>query len=173
MSHRWMSLPLALACAASLAAQQPAAKDPHAGMMMAGGMMADPAMERMMQAMMGRMVFAPAHLLAMQDTLKLTPAQVAALTALRDRARSARDAALTGAEPHLAAMAQATDSAAVKEHFTAAHDAMGRAHWAELSAALQARAVLSEPQRAQVQALADSMHARMRAQHPDMMERHN
>ena len=177
MGHRWTLIPLAVACAVSLAAQQPPAKDPHAGIMMRGmpmqGGMMDPGMDQMMQAMMGRMVYAPAHLLMMQDSLKLTPAQVTALTSLRDRSKAAHDAALAAAKPHLDAMAQASDSAAVKEHFTAAHDAMGKAHWAELSAALQAQALLSAPQRATVQAMVDSMRARMRAQHPDMMDRHN
>jgi len=55
----------------------------------------------------------------------------------------------------------------------AAHDAMGQAHWAMLGAAAQAKDVLTAAQRAQVQAWVDSMHGRMRAQHSDMMERHN
>lgn len=186
MSHRWTLVPLAVICAASLAAQQPDTTkrpahpemDAH-GMMMAhpgtemGGMMSDPAMEQMMDAMMGAMMYAPKHLLAMKDTLQLTADQVTRLNAIAQRATAAHDAALAAAKPHLTEMAQATDTAAMKHHFTAAHDAMGQAHWAMLSAAAQAKTVLTVAQRAQVQAMADAMHARMRAQHSDMMERHN
>jgi len=185
MSHRWTLIPLAVVCAAALAAQQPdTAKPAHPGMgghgmMMAhpgigmDEMMADPAMEQMMDAMMGSMVYAPRHLLAMKDTLHLTADQVTRLTAIAQRAATAHDAALAAAKPHLTELSQATDTAAMKHHFTAAHDAMGQAHWAMLSAASQAKAVLTVVQRSQVQAFADSMHARMRAQHPDMMERHD
>lgn len=184
MNHRWTLMPLAIVCAASLAAQQPDTAKPahpemgahgmmmgHPGMEMSG--MMDPAMEQMMDAMMGSMVYTPRHLLAMKDTLHLSADQVTRLNAIAQRAAAAHDAALAAAKPHLGEMQQATDTAALKHHFTAAHDAMGQAHWALLSAAMQAKAVLTVVQRAQVQALADSMHARMRAQHPDMMERHN
>lgn len=172
MSHRWMLI--ALACAAPLAAQQPdtAKPMPHPGMpgmmmqqpgMAMGGMMGDSAMEEMMHAMMGNMAFMPQHLVAMKDTLKLTPDQITRLTAIAQRAQTAHDAALAAAKPHVAEMSQATDTAAMKHHFTAAHDAMGQAHWAMMSAALQAKAVLTVVQRAQVQAMADAM----------MMERHH
>ncbi len=185
MGHRWTLVPLAVACAASLVAQQPDTAKPmpiHPGMpglmvprpgMDMGGMMGDSAMEQMMHVMMGSMAFMPQHLVAMKDTLKLTPDQVTRLTAIAQRATTAHDAALAAAKPHVAEMAQATDTAAMKHHFAAAHDAMGQAHWAMLSAAAQAKAVLTPAQRTQVQAMADSMHARMRAQHSDMMERHN
>jgi len=36
---------------------------------------------------------------------------------------------------------------------------MGSAHWAMVSASLQARGVLNDAQRRQVEAMADSMHA--------------
>ena len=161
VSHRWTLVPLALLCAASLAAQQPPAAAPHAGMpamRMHDGMMADPAMEHMMDAMMAGMEYMPQHLLAMKDTLKLTADQVTRITAIGQRAKTSHDAALAAAMPHLDEMAQATDTAAKKHHFIAAHDAMGEAHWAMLNAALQAKAVLTDAQRAQVSG---------------MMERHN
>jgi Spy/CpxP family protein refolding chaperone len=127
----------------------------------------------MMRAMMGSMAYMPQHLLAMKDTLKLTADQVTQLTGIAQRAKTAQDAAMAAAKPHFDEMAEATDTVAMKHHFTAAHDAMGQAHWAMLSASAQAKAVLTAAQRAKVQALAESMRARMRAQHPDMMERHN
>lgn len=182
MRHRWTLIPLAVVCAASLAAQQPDTAKPahpemgphrmmaHPGMDMSA-MMGDPAMEQMMDAMMGSLMYAPRHLLAMKDTLHLTADQLTRLTAIAQRAATAHDAALAAAKPHLAEMSEATDTAAMKHHFTAAHDAMGQAHWAMLSAALQAKAVLTAVQRTQVQAFADSMHARMRAEHPAMMDR--
>jgi LTXXQ motif family protein len=184
MNNRWTMIPLAVACAASLAAQQPdtAKPQPHPGMAMPmmmrhpamemGGM-GDSAMDQLMGAMMASMIYMPQHLVAWKDTLQLTADQLTRLNAIAQRAKTAHDAALAAAKPHLTEMSQATDSAAMKHHFTAAHDAMGQAHWAMLSAAAQAKAVLTPAQRTQVQALADSMHARMRAQHPDMMERHN
>ena len=161
MSHRWTLVPLALLCAGSLAAQQPPAAAPHAGMHgmpMHDGMMADPAMQHMMDAMMAGMEYMPQHLLAMKDTLKLTADQITRITAIGQRAKTSHDAALAVAMPHLDEMAQATDTAAKKHHFIAAHDAMGEAHWAMLSAAMQAKTVLTDAQRAQLSG---------------MMERHN
>jgi hypothetical protein len=182
MNHRWMLI--ALACAAPLAAQQPdsAKRMPHPGMGRRGMMKQHPDMgmdemmmgdSTMMRVMMGSMAYMPQHLLALKDTLKLTADQVTNLNGIAQRAKTGRDAALAAAKPHLEEMAAATDTAAMKHHFMAAHDAMGQAHWAMLSAAAQAKAVLTAAQRAQVQAWMDSMHARMRAQHSDMMERIN
>ena len=182
MSHRWMLI--ALACAAPLAAQQPdsAKRMPHPGMGRGGMMMQHPGMgmdemmmgdSTMIHAMMGSMAYMPQHLLDMKDTLHLTADQVTRLTGIAQRAKTARDAALAAARPHLEEMAAAKDTADMKHHFMAAHDAMGQAHWAMLGAAAQAKDVLTAAQRAQVQAWVDSMHGRMRAQHSDMMERHN
>ena len=181
MGHRWMLI--ALACAAPLAAQQrdTTKRMPHRemgrrGMKQHPDMGMDEMMmgdSTMMRAMMGSMAFMPQHLLAMKDTLKLTADQVTSLNGIAQRAKTAHDAALAAARPHLEEMAEAKDTADMKHHFMAAHDAMGQAHWAMLSAAAQAKVVLTAAQRAQVQAWVDSMHGRMRAQHSDMMERHN
>ncbi len=61
------------------------------------------------------------------------------------------------------------DTSAIKVHFQAAHGAMGKAHWAMLASALQARAVLTDAQRAGMQAWADSMQA-WTEQHRQMMK---
>jgi hypothetical protein len=176
---------IALACVAPLAAQQPdsAKRMPHPGMGRRGMMMQHPDMgmdemmmmgdSTMMRVMMGSMAYMPQHLLALKDTLKLTADQVTSLNGIVQRAKAARDAALAAARPHLEEMAEAKDTADMKHHFTAAHDAMGQAHWAMISAAAQAKVVLTAAQRAQVQALVDSKHAHMRARHSEMMERHN
>lgn len=142
--------------AAPLAAQQP-------GMMGQGMMPHMMPMEHMMAPMMGAMVFAPDHLLARKDSLGLTPQQLTRLTALRDAAKTAHDAAAAEAKAHMNALAQAfqggaPDTAAVKLHFQAAHTAMGNAHWAMLTAAAQAKAALTDGQRARVTAWAGAMH---------------
>jgi hypothetical protein len=119
-------------------------------------------MEQMMAPMMRAMAFTPDHLLARRDSLNLTPPQITRLTALRDAAKSAHDAAAADAKAHLDEMAQALnvaspDTTAVKMHFQAAHAAMGKAHWAMLAAAAQARAVLTDDQRARVDRWANAM----------------
>ena len=133
---------------AALAAQQP-------GMMGQGMMPHMMQMEQMMAPMMSAMAFTPDHLLARKDSLGLTPQQVTRLTALRDAAKTAHDAAATEAKAHMDALAQAfqggaPDTATVKLHFQAAHTAMGKAHWAMLTAAAQAKAALTDDQRARV-----------------------
>ena len=60
------------------------------------------------------------------------------------------------------------DTAAVKTHFQAAHNAMGKAHWTMLASAVQARAILTDAQRAKIRTWADSMQAWME-QHRQMM----
>jgi len=110
-------------------------------------------MEQMMAPMMRAMAFTPDHLLARKDSLNLTPQQVTRLTALRDAAQSTHDAAAAEAKAHMDGVGQALmvatpDTGAVKMHFQAAHSAMGRAQWAMLSAAAQARGVLTDEQRA-------------------------
>ncbi len=101
------------------------------------------------------MAFTPDHLLAGKDSLNLTPQQVARLTALRDGSKGAHDAAAADAKMHMDGVGQALnvaspDTGVVKMHFQAAHTAMGKAMWAMLAAAAQARAVLTDEQRARV-----------------------
>jgi len=155
---------VALALAAPLVAQQ--SDSMHHPVMGAGHgmMMDDPMMERMGPSLMRMMLYTPQHLLARKDALGLTPDQVGRLTALRDGAKTARDAAMAEAETHLKELEQVAnaakpDSAALKTHFQAAHNAMGKAHWTMLAASAQARAVLTDAQRAKVQVWADSMQA--------------
>ncbi|HEX4600934.1 MAG TPA: Spy/CpxP family protein refolding chaperone [Gemmatimonadales bacterium] len=165
----------ALALAAPLAAQQPATPDRiHHPMM--GASMSDMTESSLMGPVMRMMAFEPQHLLARKDALGLTADQVSHLTALREAAKSARDAAHTEAETHvkeLAAVANAPqpDTAALKTHFQAALNAMGKAHWAMLTSAVQARTVLNDAQRTKTQAWADSMEASAE-QHRKMMPGH-
>jgi len=131
------------------------------------GGMQHPMMGQMMRPMMRVMAFAPGHLLERKDALALTAQQVTRLTALRDAAKTAHDAAAADAKSHGEALAQtmqasAPDTAALKLHFQAAHAAMGNAHWAMLRAAAQARGVLTDAQRGRVDGWADSMEMRHR-----------
>ena len=170
----------ALALASPLAAQQPGRPDsmrppmmgpgPMSGMGMAGG---GPMMQEMGPAMMKVMLYAPQHLLARKDALALTPDQITRLTALRDAAMKAREAAEAEAMMQLKELEQVEEAAlpdtvALKTHFQATHAAMGKAHWAMLASAAQARAVLTDAQRGKQQVWADSMHAWV-LQHHKMM----
>lgn len=119
-----------------------------------------------MMTMMRGMAFGPEHLLNRKDALELTPQQVTRLTAIRDAAKAAHDAAMADAGNHMreladAMKAAAPDSNAMKTHFQAAHAAMGRAHWTMLTAATQARAVLTDVQRGRVEGMADAMMMQM------------
>lgn len=170
-----MRMLLALTVAVPLAAQQPdSAKKPAMpmghqmgpGMMhgerMQGGMMDMQGMMGMMGPMMRSMAFAPAHLLERKDALELTPQQVTRLTALRDAMKTTHDAAHAEMQTHMGAMATvmkaaSPDSTQLKLHFQGAQAAMGRAHWAMLSAAAQARGVLTDVQRGRVEGWADAM----------------
>jgi hypothetical protein len=186
-----MRMLLALAIAAPLAAQQPDSAK-HMPMPMGQGM-AGHEMQRMpdmmgqmmemMGPMMRTMAFAPDHLLSRKDALELTPVQVTRLTALRDAAKTAHDAAVKDMQTHMAGMAQtmkasAPDTTALKQHFQEAQAAMGRAHWAMLSAAAGARALLTDAQRGRVDGWADMMEmhrdemmkTRMGGEHPGMPE---
>ncbi len=165
--NAWRMGLVAVALAAPLAAQQPGAMPPQ-GPMMAQGMMM---MQEMMGPMMRAMVYAPEHLLGHKDALSLTDQQVARLTAIRDAAKAVHDAAATDAKGHRDALAQAfaapaPDTAAVRLHFDGMHTAMGKAHAAMLRAAAQAKAVLTDAQRARVEGWADMM------QMGPMMQRH-
>jgi len=172
----WKVALFALALAAPLGAQETAKSDSMRHPTMGadhGMMMNDPMMEQMGPAMMRVMLYTPQHLLARKDALALTADQVTRLIALREGSKTARDAAIADAMTHMkeletAANAPHPDTSALKTHFQAAHAAMGKAHWAILASATQARAVLTDAQRTKVQVWADSMQAWMK-QHRQMM----
>jgi hypothetical protein len=156
--------------AGPLAAQQPMMGQGPMGQMMMG----DHMMQQMGPAMMKMMLYTPQHLLARKDALGLTADQVGKLTALRDTTKTAHDVAMAEAQTHMKEMEQAAnaptpDTSALKVHFRAAHNAMGKAHWLVVAASAQARAVLSDGQRTKVQVWADSMQAWMH-QHQKMMK---
>jgi Spy/CpxP family protein refolding chaperone len=116
----------------------------------------------MMAGMMAAMATAPEHLLAQKAVLRLSADQERQLTALRDAARPAHDAALRDAQGHARELAEVfgasrPDTAAVRAHFQGAATAMEQAHLAMLTAAARARAVLTDAQRRQI----DSLHAGM------------
>jgi Spy/CpxP family protein refolding chaperone len=116
----------------------------------------------MMEGMMAGMAAAPEHLLAQKAALGLSADQERQVTALRDAARPAHDAALRDAQGHQRELtevlrAAAPDTAAVRAHFQGAHAALGQAHLAMLTAAARARALLTDAQRRQL----DSLHAGM------------
>jgi Spy/CpxP family protein refolding chaperone len=135
----------------------------HATMQMGQGMgQGHQMMAEMMGPMLKSMAFAPAHLLDRKDVLELTPQQITRLTAIRDAAKQAHDAAHHDAQAHMAEVgkamqAAAPDTAAVKMHFQGAHTAMGKAHWTMLAAAAQARALLTDRQRGRVEGWGDKM----------------
>ena len=116
-------------------------------------------MDSMMAPMMRSLATAPERLLTRKAALHLTSDQVSQLTALRDAARPARDSASQQAMTHLREMDEvmhtaAPDTAAVRHHFEAALRYMGQAHMTMLDAAAQARSVLTDDQRKQVDAAA-------------------
>ena len=165
---------LALAVAAPLAAQQPdSAKKPMPmDHQMGPGMMQGRMMERhgpmmghmshMAGPMMRGMGYMPEHLLMKKDQLQLTAQQITRLTALRDAAKTAHDAAQADAKTHMDALhqvlqASALDTTALRQHFQAAHIAMGNAHFAMLRATAQAKAVLNDAQRGRVEGWMDAM----------------
>jgi Spy/CpxP family protein refolding chaperone len=150
---------LLAALSAPLAAQQPMTPDSvhhqHDGMMMGHGRMGHGMMGPGMPGMMMEgMEYAPEHLLAMNGELSLTAQQITALTALRDAAKRSHDAAMDKIKTHLdelrAALDAATpDTAAIRTHFLAAHDAMGQAHLGMLITNARAKALLTDAQRTQ------------------------
>jgi Spy/CpxP family protein refolding chaperone len=154
-----------LAAAVALVALPLAAQQP--GMMMGGSEMAGMSgmMDSMMAPMMHSMATAPERLLLRKTALHLTGDQVTQLTALRDAARPVREAAARQAMMHLKEMddvmhTAAPDTGAVRHHFEAALRFMGDAHMTMLDAAAQARAVLTDGQRKQVDTMAASMRGR-------------
>jgi len=175
---------LGLCCiAAPLAAQQDTthARRPGqpAGAAMARGMargerggMDD--MVAMMHEMMGPMVrivaYTPDHLLAHKDSLTLTSDQVAKLTAIRESAKAAHDAAASDVKTHMNELSTvfqnaSPDTNALRMHFQAAHSAMGKAHWAMLTAAAQSRAVLTDAQRSKIDSWVTTMEQRESREH--------
>jgi Spy/CpxP family protein refolding chaperone len=147
---------LALAAAAPLAAQQPDTAK-HGRMMERHG----PMMGHMSHMMRG-MGYNPEHLLMKKDQLQLTAQQITRLTALRDAAKTAHDAAQADAKTHMDALhqvlqANAPDTTALRQHFQAAHSAMGNAHFVMLRATAQAKAVLNDAQRGRVEGWMDAM----------------
>jgi len=146
------------------------------GQMMSGqgmGMQGMGMMDSMMAPMMRSMATAPERLLLRRTALHLTGDQVSQLTALRDAMRPVRDSAGQQAMMHLKEMDEvmhtaAPDTAAVRHHFEAALQYMGQAHMAMLDAAAQARAVLTDDQRKQVDAAA-TMRRRPMARHGGAM----
>jgi hypothetical protein len=159
-----------LALAVPLAAQQPdsaARHGMHRGMdggMGAQGMMGMMGhMGQMMNPMMTRiMVFSPSHLLMHRDVLNLTDQQAARLTVLRDAAKSVEDAAKSDMEMHGRELATvftspSPDTTQLRAHFQVMQAAMAKAHWVALSTAAQARAVLTETQRARADGFADAL----------------
>jgi Spy/CpxP family protein refolding chaperone len=166
---------LALAVAAPLAAQQPDSAKRPMGHQMGPGMMQGRMMEmqgtmgpmmghmsQMMGPMMRGMGYSPEHLLMKKDQLRLTAQQVTRLTALRDASKTAHDAAQADAKTHMDALhqvlqANAPDTTTLRQHFQAAHSAMGTAHLAMLRAVAQAKAVLNDAQRGRVEGWMDAM----------------
>lgn len=119
-------------------------------------------MREMMAPIMRIVAYTPDHLLDHKDSLQLTADQVSKLTAIHAAAKAAHDAAAADVKTHLGAAAQAFqtaagDTTALRAHFDEAHAAMGRAHWAMLSAAARSRAVLTDAQRQKVDAWVNSM----------------
>ena len=118
-------------------------------------------MDSMMAPMMHSMATAPERLLLRKTALHHTEDQVSQITALRDAMRPVRDSAAQQAMAHLREMDDvmhqpAPDTAAVRMHFEAALQYMGQAHMAALDAAAAARAVLTDDQRKQVDAMASA-----------------
>lgn len=134
------------------------------------GAMADdmmPMMREMMAPMMRIIAYTPDHLLAHKDSLQLTADQVTKLTAIRDSAKSTHEAAAADFKTHMGELSEAfqgpsPDAAALQPHFDAAHAAMGKAHWAMLSAAARAKALLTDAQRQKVDAWVNAMARRER-----------
>jgi hypothetical protein len=111
---------------------------------------------------MGRgMGFDPARLLARKDVLGLSSQQVSRLTTLQKSAEPTFTAARTEIQKQRAAIAavmkaDAPDTVQLKQHVMALQTATNNAHWARISTAIQARAVLNESQRGRVQGWADA-----------------
>jgi hypothetical protein len=130
------------------------------GGMMAGWMRYGMGMDSStMLPMMRGMAFLPQRLLAERTTLKLTPAQVMRLQSIEQDMRSTHAALWQQARPQMERMAlrmeeSPPDTAAIQRDYNQATESMSVAHWAIISAALEAREVLTKEQRRQVEASA-------------------
>lgn len=162
-----VSVTMALVGAAPLAAQHnhgqpapaapaaPAMPMPHqpaAGMSMMG-------MDSMMAPMHRMAAFAPSAVLGRGSDLALTTDQVARIEALGRAATSARDSAMAVAARYRQALTEvastpAPDPQVVEARFVAMHEAMGRAHAADLRAAAAVMGVLTDVQRGRLAATA-------------------
>ncbi len=188
MKRHMTVLVAALAVSAPAAAQEPAQPVPERPRMQMGPRMQERMQERMgqrgrmrgemMREMRGHMAemtrthaLQPARLLQRREALGLTEQQVTRLTELAERASAEREAAQ---EQHRTARRQlaeamnatAPDQRAIETQFRAAHEAMGRVQWAHMKAALDARAVLTEVQRARVDGWTDAVRQRVRGRRP-------
>ncbi len=168
---------LGLLLAIPLAAQQKDSvkvqpRGPGMGMGMGMGMQGHPmmqGMDDMMAPMMGIMVYMPEHLLARKDDLKLTADQVTKLTALQDQSKAAHQALMGAMKPHFDAMNAAFakgDTAGAQMHVNEAHEAMGKTHASMIGVASQARAVLTDAQRTQVDQWGKDMQGKMMMRGP-------
>ena len=127
-------------------------------------------MREMMGPMMHVMAYTPDHLLAHKDSLQLTSDQVTKLTAIRESAKAAHDAAAADMRTHMGAVSQAfqnasPDTSTLRTHFEAAHAAAGKAHWTMLVAAAQSRAVLTDAQRSKIDSWVTTMEQRESREH--------
>jgi Spy/CpxP family protein refolding chaperone len=129
---------------------------------MAGWMMYGMGMDSTLAgSMMRNMAFMPQHLLAERESLKLTPAQVSRLEVIQQAMQSAHQAMWQQAMPHMRSMtammgSASPDTSTLKSDYDAASAAMSAAHWSVVNAAVQARAVLTEAQRRQVESTSAS-----------------
>src|SRR6266576_2940070 len=154
---------LTLYCIAAPLAAQDTTYARHPGMRPGTG-------REMMAPMMGVIAYTPGHLLAQKDSLKLTPDQVTKLTNIENSAKAAHETGAADFKTHMGAVSQAfqtaaPDTTALRPHFEAAHAAMGKAHWAMVAAAAQARAVLTDAQRQKVDAWVTMMQQRIQQEH--------
>lgn len=102
-----------------------------------------------------RNLFDPARLIERKGSLGLSDQQVAQLSALENRSKPQMKATLQQIRAERAAIAagltaDAPDTVLLKRHYEALHTAAGNAHWARVSASLQARAILTDTQRSEV-----------------------
>ncbi|HET7038704.1 MAG TPA: Spy/CpxP family protein refolding chaperone [Gemmatimonadales bacterium] len=115
----------------------------------------------------GAMLYTPERLVNRRDALKLTPEQVSRLEALAQEARQARQRADTAARSHADALRQlweapAPDVKAIEQHHQALATARQAASLAEVRAAAQAKAVLTDEQRGHVAGWRDGARLLMR-----------
>jgi hypothetical protein len=176
---KWLSLSIVAAAAAGVAQAQEA---PHAEM--AHGDMA-PRM-RMQQEQMHQMggmgdhmapiaMYAPPHLLERGELLGLSEDQVSRLEALKSELHEAHQAAQSSAQTHHEQMmalwaADAPDVGQLRSHAEAAMEAQHAAHLALLSAAAQAKALLTPEQRGRVAGWLDARHMMMKQRMQRMMQ---